>query len=136
MNETVEQRIHQLFEELVPFAGKTENLAGEIIRAICRIGYRFSNDGDHLGIGYGKETCNPAGRFLKENTNEEIAGIVGAMWGNPDESAYEKQLDSLAEAVLEYVESHPELRTRETEDMFSYYDADEDVDDYDEDDEW
>ena len=136
MNEAVEQRINQIFEELVPFSGKAESLAGEIIRAICRIGYRFSNDGDHLGIGYGKETCNPAGRFLKENTNEEIAGIVGAMWGNPDESAYEKQLDSLAEAVLEYVESHPELRTRETEDMFSYYDADEDVDDYDEDDEW
>ena len=136
MNEAVEQRINQIFEELVPFSGKAESLAGEIIRAICRIGYRFSNDGDHLGIGYGKETCNPAGRFLKENTNEEIAGIVGAMWGNPDESAYEKQLDSLAEAVLAYVESHPELRTRETEDMFSYYDADEDVDDYDEDNEW
>ena len=58
------------------------------------------------------------------------------MWGNPDESAYEKQLDALAEAVLEYVESHPELRSRETEDMFSYYDADEDVDSYDDDDEW
>ena len=27
---------------------------------MSRIGYRFYNDGDQLGIGYGKETCNPA----------------------------------------------------------------------------
>lgn len=136
MNEKTNARIDRLFDELVPRTGKADSLAGEIIRAICRIGYRFTNDGDCLGIGYGKETCNPAGRFLEENTNEEIAGIVRMMWGNPDESAYEKQLDALAEAVLEYVESHPELRSRETEDMFSYYDADEDVDSYDDDDEW
>ena len=59
-----EDRINKLFKELVPETGKAGSLAGELVRAMSRIGYRFYNDGDQLGIGYGKETCNPAGRFL------------------------------------------------------------------------
>ncbi len=58
------ERINQLFEELVPASGKAENLAGELVRAMARIGYRWYNDGDQVGIGYGRETCNPAARFL------------------------------------------------------------------------
>ncbi len=52
-----EERINGFFEELVPVKGKCESLAGEIIRAIARIGYRYYNDGDMVGVGYGKETC-------------------------------------------------------------------------------
>ena len=55
-----EERINKLFKELVPETGKADSLAGELVRAMSRIGYRFYNDGDQLGIGYGKETCNPA----------------------------------------------------------------------------
>ena len=51
-----EERINALFEELVPPMGKADSLAGELVRATCRIGYRYFNDGDHIGIGYGKET--------------------------------------------------------------------------------
>jgi len=53
-----EQRINDLFHELVPSMGKADTVAGEIVRATCRIGYRNWNDGDHIGVGYGKETCN------------------------------------------------------------------------------
>lgn len=60
-----EERINKLFKELVPETGKADSLAGELVRAMSRIGYRFYNDGDQLGIGYGKETCNPAGRSLE-----------------------------------------------------------------------
>ena len=51
-----EERINKLFEELVPVSGKAESLAGELIRAMSRIAYRFYNDGDQVGMGYGKET--------------------------------------------------------------------------------
>ena len=61
---------------MVPDTGKAESLAGERIRAISRIGYRYYNDGDQLGIDYGKETCNPAGRFLRANGNEQIAKLT------------------------------------------------------------
>lgn len=133
----IRDKMDVLFEKLVPPSGKCDSLAGEIIRAASRIGYRFFNDGDQLGIGYGKETCNAAGRFLIKRTNEKIADIVSDMFGLYSEEKYENKLKELLDAVVEHVEGNPELRQTETEDMFDYYDKDEDVDDYeDEEEEW
>ena len=133
----IRDKMDVLFEELVPLSGKCDSLAGEIIRAASRIGYRFFNDGDQLGIGYGKETCNAAGRFLIKRTNERIADIVSDMFGLYSEEKYENKLKDMLDAVVEHVEGNPELRQTETEDMFDYFDKDEDVDDYeDEEEEW
>lgn len=76
-----EERINKLFKELVPETGKADSLAGELVRAMSRIGYRFYNDGDQLGIGYGKETCNPAGRFLGVKGKESIINAYAAKSG-------------------------------------------------------
>ena len=91
-----EDRTNKLFEELVPASGKAENLAGELVRAMGRIAYRFYNDGDQVGIGYGKETCNPAARFLIHKGNKEVSDLAAAIWGLHSEEAYEKLLDLLA----------------------------------------
>lgn len=125
----IRDKVDVLFAELVPPMGKADTLAGEIIRAASRIGYRFFNDGDQLGIGYGKETCNPAGRFLMKRTNEKIAGIVSSMFGLYFEEKYEVKLEELLNAIVEYVEGNPELRQTETDDMFDYRDEHEDTDD-------
>ena len=133
-----EERINDLFEELVPASGKADSLAGELVRAVSRIGYRFFNDGDQLGIGYGKETCNPAGRFLIAKAPREIGDLVAGLWGMYSEAGYEAVLDILTGKVADYVESHPELREQPTEDMWSFRNADEDEeeeDDWYEDDE-
>ena len=132
-----EERINALFEELVPASGKADSLAGELVRAVSRIGYRFFNDGDQLGIGYGKETCNPAGRFLIAKAPREIGDLVAGLWGMYSEAGYEAVLDILTGKVADYVESHPELREQPTEDMWSFRNADEDVDeDEEEEDDW
>ena len=123
------ERLNDLFEELVPLEGKADSLAGEIVRAVSRIGYRFLNDGDHLGVGYGKETCNPAGRFLIKKAPKEIGDLTAALWGMYSEAGYEAVLDLLVEKTAVYIETHPELREQPTEDMFSFRDRDEDVDD-------
>ena len=86
-----EDRINKLFKELVPETGKADSLAGELVRAMSRIGYRFYNDGDQLGIGYGKETCNPAGRFLGAKGNDKIAKLTADAWAVYSEEAYEKE---------------------------------------------
>lgn len=119
-------------------SGKAESLAGELVRAMARIGYRNYNDGDHVGIGYGKETCNPAARFLIKKGNKEIGGLAAAIWGIENDTAYDKLVDILAGAVADYVEENPKLRDTPTEDMWSFRDPDEDVDDsWDEDEkEW
>ena len=79
MNKVLMGRVNTKFQELVPLEGKADTLAGEIVRAISRIGYRFYNDGDQVGVGYGKQTCNPPARFLASATNTAIADIVRAV---------------------------------------------------------
>ena len=131
-----DDRLNTLFEELVPASGKADSLAGELVRAASRIGYRFFNDGDQLGIGYGKETCNPAGRFLIKKAPKEIADLVAGLWGMYSEAGYEAVLDILVGKVADYIEANPELRKQPTEDMWDFRDKDEDVDDsWDEDEE-
>ena len=107
-----EERINKLFKELVPETGKADSLAGELVRAMSRIGYRFYNDGDQLGIGYGKAVYS--------------------------EEAYEKVLDILCGAVADYVEQNPDLRNQPTEDMWDFKDEEEDQDDSwdEEEDDW
>ena len=124
-----DKRLNTLFEELVPMSGKADSLAGELVRAASRIGYRFFNDGDQLGIGYGKETCNPAGRFLLKKAPKEIGDLVAALWGMQSEDGYEAVLDILVGKVADYVEANPNLRSQPTEDMWDFRDKYEDVDD-------
>lgn len=132
-----ETRISELFKELVPGNGKADSLAGEIIRATSRIGYRRYNDGDKIGIGYGKETTNAPARFLQEKTTATISAIIDKMWGNCKDAEYDELLESLNKAVADHIENNPELRKEPTEDMWDWTDTDEDRDDQDDDDdEW
>lgn len=122
-----DKNLRILFDELVPRIGKANSLAGEIIRAAGRIGYRWSNDGDQIGIGYGKETCNAPARFLLIHGNNNIRALVATLWGLPDYKKYERVLDQLIGAIVDYVNANPVLRTQPTEDMFDYFFKDQDV---------
>lgn len=124
-----EERLSKLFDELVPDMGKANSLAGELVRAINRIGYRFCNDGDMVNKRYGKETCNAPARFLMAKGNHEIADLTVALWEIFSEDAYEKVLDTLEGAVADYIEQDPDLRNLPTEDMWSFRDDEEDKDD-------
>lgn len=130
-----ETRINELFEELVPPQGKADTVAGEIIRAVCRLHYRNWNDGDHVGVGYGKETCNPAARFLAKRGSREMETVIYNMWGDPLDDSYDASMEILLDQTIQYIDDHPELKTApNAEDMFDYRDKYEDVDDEDEDD--
>ena len=124
-----EKELSALFEELVPLTGKCESKAGEIVRAVNRIIYRFFNDGDQIGIGYGKETCNPAARFLYTEGDANVKNAIDELWGLADEDKYEALLDDLGGAVIEMLDKHPELRNEPTRDMWEYRDKYEDIDD-------
>ena len=123
-----EDQLNQLFDELVPFEGKAESVAGEMVRATSRIIYRYNNDGDRVGIEYGKETCNPAARYLMAMGDRTVNYIANALF---DTSRawydYEDVLDDLVWGVIKQIEENPELRTQPTDDMFEYRDSDEDV---------
>ena len=139
MTTNTDNRINELFRELVPFKGKADTVAGEIIRAICRIGFRYINDGDQIDIGYGKHTCNPAARYLQSVCDLPIQLSIAIMWGEYNEAEYEELLEELKLDILEFIEKHPELKTTPNElDMLDFTSPeDEDWDDEeDEEDEW
>lgn len=134
MKNTNEQRIDTLFERLVPANGKASTVAGEIVRAICRIEFRNQNDGDHIGIGYGRETVNPAARYLIAKCGDKTAKAVASAWNIYDDDAYEKSLEKVETAVLNFLDAHPELETEpNSEDFWEYRDKFEDIDDYEDD---
>lgn len=139
-NENPEKRLENLFDQLVPPSGKADTVAGEIVRAACRIGYRSFNDGDHIGVGYGRETCNPAARYLMEQAGGMVEKIIAdELWGETDSQRYDAALAEMNCAVVEYLDEHPELAsTPNDEDMWDYRDDQEDVDcdPYDEEDDY
>lgn len=132
-----EKKIEVLFEELVPASGKADTVAGEIVRAVSRIAYRNYNDGDHIGIGYGNETCNPAARYLGKVVGGRVQQAIIDMWGVGDDDRYDKAVEALEEVVLEYLEQHPELKTTaNSEDMWDYRNELEDRDDPEDEEDW
>lgn len=126
MNEQIEKALCNLFEELVPVVGKAESKAGEMVRAVNRIVYRYYNDGDQIGIEYGKETCNAPARFLSRYGSEDVVYAIEKLWECYDYGKYEKYLDELGAAVIVQLTAQPELRSDDTEDMLDLYDPDED----------
>jgi len=123
----LDQRFHEYFERLVPEEGKAPSEAGEIVRAMCRIAYRNWNDGDHIGLGYGNETCNAAARYLQVHAGNDARKIINDMWGMVSERLYDAAIATLQTIVLDFLQKHPELEQKANEeDMFDYYIREED----------
>ena len=135
INEVLEKKNHALYAELVPDEGAAYKVAGELLRAVNKIGYRFWNDGDQIGIGYGKQTCNAAARYiLEEFGGTEMAKVVESIWGLYNEKLYESGVEMLVEAAVNYIDEHPELREEENKyDMLDYTEPEDDEEDEEDD---
>ena len=141
------KELENLFDELVPHEGKADCVAGELVRAYSRVSYRFFNDGDIAGQGYGNETCNAAVRYLKQYGDETVKHLADQLFGCCFDREYEELLEEIADALVKMIEGHPELREQETIDMWDLFDEEldcddscddeeeDDYDDYEEDDE-
>ena len=110
----LESKINDLTEQYVCPEGKCETLAGEILRAYNRIIYRYYNDGDVAGEGYGRETVNPALRFLFS----QLPSIKQFFEINYYDKSidyrdydYETILNKIGFMILDHFEKHPELFT-------------------------
>ena len=139
----VENEINALFDELVPPVGKADTVAGEIIRATCRIVYRWYNDGDRINLSYGKEVLNSPARYLCTVCNGEVGDYIrNTLWGKDYD---EEELVELQRLVLAHIKKHPELMVTENKlDMYGfqresdtwYSEDDYDGDDWNEDDDY
>jgi len=132
------KKINEMFEQYVPMSGKADTVGGEIVRAICRIGYRWFNDGDQVGVGYGNETCNAAARYLMNKCPDEIADAVWGIWGCYSEKVYDAGLNVLEELIVDYLEKNPDLfNEKNDEDMWdcrewedTHYEDEDDEEEY------
>ena len=144
METTNTKKRSALFDKLVPVEGQAATVEGEMIRAISRIGYRYSNDGDYFYKGYGCETAGPAHAYLVgcSPIGSDLEPILAKAVNKIDE-AYEKVIDEALGLILTYVEGR-ESYTPNTTDMWdceSLFEEDEDEEedweeDEDEEEDW
>lgn len=124
------KRFEELSDALMKSSGKSDTVGGELVRAVNRICYRFYNDGDVIGCGYGNETCNMAGRYILQYGNKEMRDVLKTMW-NGDvndtdyamaDKPYELLLSQLVDETVKYIDNGNNELNKETEDMldFSY----------------
>lgn len=118
-NTEITRTMEALYDALVPSMGKADTEAGEILRALGRIRYRYLNDGDQIGIEYGNETCNAPARYLARHI-KPAAQIINLNWGC-DDFNYQEFLDNLEKRIYFWLRGHEEAFTNETEDMWDHF---------------
>lgn len=130
------------FDQYVPAEGKAETLGGEIVRAICRVGHRWNNDGDRFGVGYGNETCNGAVCFLLKYvpglvdttfdlTTYSVKEIIEDVFSDycvdtntdigKDDEGYEKWLNETYEIIVTYLRAHSDLFETPAEESYDEF---------------
>lgn len=126
-------KFDELTEKYMPSSDNADTLAGELLRAANRIIYRYYNDGDMCDYGYGKETVNPAVRFLIAEGTPAIKLIAKRFFDFADNKQYKELLQKLADVVTEQIEKNNLTEVENTKDMWDYADPDLDKDDEEED---
>ena len=109
--EAIDGRLDDLFERLVE--GRTQvSRAGEIVRAMSRLGYRWNVYREVIGTEAGEITCTPAAEFLIAvldiDTSVALYRLLGNAWCLSDE-AYTRELRAIYHRVLDFLAAHPEL---------------------------
>lgn len=126
--------------KLMPASGKSDTVAGEMVRSISRLGYDFYNN------GMGNNTSGAA-NFLREQgaISPEVYNTIyeytrGRLYhGNYDGDALQVAIEKATDQTLEFITRNPVLITMaNSQDMFDFEDEEERFDDeydydYDED---
>ena len=90
--------------------------AGELLRAVGLIVFRFFGFGEMVGDDYDTEYVNPAARFIQEiYPGTELAGAVHALWDLKWAEDYRQGVILLTSLVMGYIESHKGLLDEESE---------------------
>lgn len=100
----------ELNDLLVPVSGPADTAAGELLRAVERIGYRSSNDGDYFYGGYGLETAGSSAAYIaKYGEGPMVDIIMDTAEHEMDWPGYDEAINELYLAVVEYLLKSPEL---------------------------
>lgn len=128
-DEEIDNFYEELCDKYVPACGKAKTVGGEIVRAVSRIHYRFYNDGDFAGYGYGIETAGSPCSYLSDvlcDDVDDIDKLLDNLTSITPEEHHEKEytnaLYALEKEIASYLKEHPEVFEEENEDdMWNYY---------------
>jgi hypothetical protein len=128
------QATYDRLVDAMPYDGKCDTLAGELIRSASRLGYDFYNN------GMGNNTSGAANFLLARgaidrDTYETIYEYTrGRTYsGNYNGDALQVAIERMVDLTCEYIELNPQFETiPNTEDMFDHEDP---FDQYEEEDE-
>lgn len=124
--EDEDDRSKELFDLLVPSTGSALTEAGEIIRALNKIGYRYYNDGD-MFFEEDAGGAENAASFLCQKVDkvedkfQEMADKAIDYFYDNDE--YENDLKDIVKHVIDYIFLHEELFQKKNKDDYLKYRA-------------
>lgn len=127
-DEDPQEALSALFNVLVPPEGEADTLAGEMVRAMMRILYRFQNDGDIFYTDYGLETCASSAMYLYNHGLDVIINEVLDKSSMLDEDRYEAYLNMMCKYVVDYIINNPDTITTPNNEDSRNCDADYIVD--------
>ena len=116
-------KLDELHEILVPGTGNAGTVAGELIRAIVRIIYRSSNDGDVFYEGYGIDTCGNAAAYIINTMKKYNYDVYPkfeeiALKGLEDED-YDDSIIDIGTEILDLLNNKlDELLEKSNDDMY------------------
>lgn len=107
---------------LMPQTGNASTIEGEIVRAYCKIGYRYYNDGDRPYEGYGAETSGPALLFLQRLEYDGKFDEIKQAADNLTHAPFEDYLKALGDLINEKLMLRLKDLTENVDnvDMFDY----------------
>lgn len=127
-------KLYNLHNELVPEVGKSKNKAGEIVRAMSRLNYRYFNNDEIVGYRKGNDTCNSSLRYLIEEFSQLtegkfISNDLQRLWESSfiPRKEYEGILKKASLDIANYIKDYPELKLLENEldSRFDFQDTEE-----------
>ena len=122
-----EETLEVLFADLVPGQGAADTVAGEMVRAMMRVLYRDSNDGDKFFMGYGIETCAGSVTYLAERIDtvgNRVTKMLDEVFRYEDDDRYTEALKEMTEDVVDHIMNNQELIFTPNEDDSRDYDYD------------
>lgn len=119
------------FREYVPNEGSCPTQGGEILRAANRILYRWWNDGEKIGQGYGNETVNPAARYIVDKIDsKETREIEDILNGSleMDDNEYEDWINRFRKNIEDILRENEQLFHTPNDEDFWDWEEEGDVD--------
>lgn len=107
-----EETLEVLFQDLVPSQGAADTMAGEMVRAMMRVLYRDSNDGDKFFQGYGLETCASSVSYLCAHittVEKRVEMMLEEAFRYEDDDRYTEALKGMTEDVVDHIMNNQEL---------------------------